>query len=85
MSVHSFWLVSDLSELTIGCFPLVLLGVVLGPTIFAVTSGYSVSEKVLLVREWRLLADRESNMDVNRLNVDCFLHASCNGIQRALL
>ena len=38
---------------------------------FAVTSGYSVSEKVLFVRELRLLADRE--VDVNRLNTDCLL------------
>jgi len=32
---------------------------VLGPAIFAVTSGYSVSEKVPLLWERRLLADQE--------------------------
>jgi len=40
---------------------------------FAVTSGYSASEKVLLVREQRLLADRETDVDDNRLNTDCLL------------
>ena len=64
---------SDLSELTIGCFPLVLLGVVLGATMFLVTIGYSVSEKVLLVWERRLLAKREIDVDDNRLNIDCLL------------
>jgi len=44
-----FGSVSDSSELTIGYFPLVLLGVMLGPTMFTVTSRYSASEKVLLV------------------------------------
>ena len=63
----------DSSELTIGCFSLVLFGVVLGPTMFAVTSGYSVSEKVLLMREGRLLAEREIDEDDNRLNTDCLL------------
>ena len=62
---------SDSSELTAGCFPLLLLGVVLGPVMFAVTSGYSVSEKVLFLWERRLLADRE--VDFNRLNTDCFI------------
>ena len=62
---------SDSSELTVSCFPLLLLGVVLGPTMFVVTSGYSVSEKVLLVRERRLLADQE--VDINCLNTDCLL------------
>jgi len=38
---------------------------------FAVTSGYSVSEKVLFLWERRLLADRE--VEVNRLNTDCLL------------
>ena len=50
---------SDSSELTIGYFLLVLFDVVLGPTMFAVTSGYSVSEKVLFVRVRCLLAERE--------------------------
>jgi len=40
---------------------------------FAVTSGYSVSEKVLLMREGRLLAEREIDEDDNRLNTDCLL------------
>ena len=65
--------VSDSSELAIDCFPLLLLGVVLEPTMFTVTSGYSMSEKVLLLRERRLLADRESDIDVNRLNTDYLL------------
>ena len=38
---------------------------------FAVTSGYSVSEEILLVWERRLLADQE--VEVNRLDVDCLL------------
>ena len=40
---------------------------------FAVTSGYSASEKVLLVRERRLLAEREIDVDDNRLNIDYLL------------
>ena len=65
--------VSDSSELTIGCFLLILLRVVLGPTMFAVTSGYSVSEKVRLVRERRLLAERKIDVDDKRLNTDYLL------------
>ena len=38
---------------------------------FAVTSGYSVSEKVPLLWDRRLLADWE--VEVNRLNTDCLL------------
>ena len=68
-----FGSVSDSSELTIGCFLLVLLGVVLGSTMFAVTLGYSASKKVLLVRERRLLAEWETDVDDNRLNTDCLL------------
>ena len=56
---------SNSSELTAGCFPLLLL------VMFAVISGYSVSEKVLLLWERYLLADRE--VGVNRLNTDCLL------------
>ena len=56
-----------------GCFPLVLLGLVLRPIMFAVTSKYSASEKVLLVQERRLLAEREIDVDDNRLNTDCLL------------
>ena len=63
----------DSSELTIGSFLLLLLGVVLRPTIFAVTSGYSVSEKVLFVQEQRLLIDWETNVDDNHLNTGCLL------------
>ena len=73
MLVHSFGLVSDSSELTIGCFPLVLFSVVHEPTMFAVTSGYSVSEKVLFLRERRLLAERETGAADNQLNTDCML------------
>ena len=46
----------------------------LGPSTFAVTSGYFVSEKILLVRERRLLAEaseRETDVDDNHLNTDC--------------
>ena len=38
---------------------------------FGVTFGYSVSEKVLFLWEWRFLADQE--VKVNRLNTDCLL------------
>ena len=64
---------SDSSELTIGSFLLLLLGAVLRPAMFAVTSKYSISEKVLLVRERRLLVDRETDADDNRLSTDCLL------------
>ena len=63
--------VSDSSELTIGCFSLVVFGVVLRPTMFAVTSGYSMSEKVLFVRQRRLLVEQEVGVADNRLNTDC--------------
>ena len=56
---------SDSPELTIGCFLLVLLGVMFGPTMFAVTSGYSISEKALLVWERCLLAEQETDVDDN--------------------
>jgi len=65
--------VLDSSELTISRFPLVLFGVVLGPTILAVTSGYFTSEKVLLVRERCHLAKRETGTIDSRLNTDCLL------------
>ena len=48
-------------------------GIVLGPTMFIVTSGYSASEKVFLVWERRLLAEWETDVDDNRLNTDCLL------------
>ena len=64
---------SDSSELTIGYFPLVLFSVVLGPTMFVVPSGFSASEKVLLMREQHLLAERKTGVDDNRLNTDCLL------------
>jgi len=44
-----------------------------GRTMFAVTSGYSVSEKVLLARERHLLVDLEIDVDDNRLRTDCLL------------
>ena len=69
----SFSSVSDSSELTISYFLLLLLGIVLGPNMFAVTSEYSVSEKVSLARERRLLVDRETDTDDNRLSTDCLL------------
>ena len=50
-----------------------MFGVVFEPTMFAVTSGYSALEKVLLVRERRLLAERETGTDDNHLNTDCLL------------
>ena len=55
--------VSDSSELTTGSFLLLLL------VMFAVISGYSVSEKVLLLWERFLLAVREVRVDC--LNIDC--------------
>ena len=63
MSVYSSGSMLDSSELTIGCFPFVLLGVVLGSTMFAVTSGYAASDKVLFVREQRFLAERETDVE----------------------
>ena len=51
---------ADSSDLIIGYFPLVLFGVVLVPTMFAVTSEYSVSEKILFLRERCLLAERKT-------------------------
>ena len=71
MTVHSSGSSSDSSEFTTSCFLLLLLGELLGPAIFAVTSGYSVSEKVLFLWERCFLADRE--VEVNRLNTDCLL------------
>ena len=73
MPVHSFRFSVRLVRADYWLFLLLLLGVVLGLTIFAVTSGYFVSEKVLLVRERRLLADRETDVNDNRLNTDCLL------------
>ena len=64
---------SDSSELTIDYFPLVLFGIVLELTMCAVTSGCSASEKVLLMRERSLLAERETGVNDNRLNTDCLL------------
>jgi len=51
---------SDSSELTASCFPLNLLGVELGPTIFAVTFGYSTSENNFFFQDHRLLAEFEA-------------------------
>jgi len=44
---------------------------------FALTLGYSASEKVLLLWERRLLTDRE--VEVNRLNTDCSLISELQG------
>ena len=71
MPINFFQFSVRLSDLTIGCFSLLLLGVVHGHAMFEVTSGYSMSENVLFLWEWRLLADRK--VDVNRLNTDCLL------------
>ena len=56
---------SDSSDLTASCFPLDLLGVELGPTMFVVTSGYSTLENDFFFRDPRLLAEFEA--DDNRL------------------
>ena len=55
----------DLSNLTAGYFLLLLL------VMFAVTLGYSMLEKAFFLWERHLLTDRE--VEVNRLNTDCFL------------
>jgi len=47
---------SDSSELTANCFPLDLLGVKLGPTMFA----YSTSGNDFFFRDCRLLAEFEA-------------------------
>jgi len=71
MLVHSFWFCIRLVRADCRLFPLLLLGVVLGPAMFTVTSGNSVSEKVPLLWERSLLADWE--VEVNRLNTDYLL------------
>ena len=48
------------SELTAGSFPLDLLGVELGPTMFVVTSRYSTSENDFFFRDCYLLADSKA-------------------------
>ena len=65
MPVHSFWFRVRLVGADRWLFPLLLLAM------FAVTSGYSMSEKAPLLWERRLLADRE--VEVNRLNTDCLV------------
>ena len=55
---------SDSSELTASCFPLLLL------VMFAVSSGYSMSEKTLLLWERLLLAD--GGIEVSCLTKDCW-------------
>ena len=62
MPIHSFWF---LVRLIRQLFPLRLL------IMFAVTSGYSMSEKVLLLWEKYLLADQE--VEINLLNTDYLL------------
>ena len=70
--------VSDSSELTVGYFCLLLLGVVLRPAMFAVSSGYSISDKVLFLWERGLLTDWE--VEVNHLNTDCELQRHSESI-----
>ena len=62
---------SDSSEQTTSCFLLDLLSVELGPTIFAVISGYSTSENDFFFRDRRLLAESEA-VD-NRLKTEGLL------------
>ena len=71
MSVHSFWFSVRLVRVDYQLFP--LTSALRGAWTHHIhsASGYSVSEKVLFVRERRLLADRE--VDVNRLNTDYLL------------
>ena len=57
----------------IGCFPLDLFGIVHGPTIFEVTSGYSTLEKDFFLRKQHLLAELETGAADNRLNIDGLL------------
>ena len=71
MPVHSFWFNIRLVRADCRLFSSTSALLVLGPIIFAVTSGYSLSEKVPLLWEQCLLADRE--VEVNRLNTDCLL------------
>ena len=61
------------SEQTTGCFPLDFLGVVHGPTIFEVTSGYSTSENNFFLQERHLLADLGTKEAGNRLNTNGLL------------
>jgi len=53
--------------------PLSPFGILIGPIMFAVTSGYSASEKILLMRERCLLAEWETGAADNLLNTDCLL------------
>ena len=51
---------SDSSELIASCFPLDLLRVELGPTMFAITSEYSMLENDFFFRGHHLLAEFEA-------------------------
>ena len=62
---------SDSSELIASYFPLDLLGVEPGPTIFAVTSEYSTLENDFFFRDHHLLADSVA-VD-NRLKIESLL------------
>jgi len=62
--------VSDSPEQMTSCFPLDLLGVVHGPTIFEVTSGYW---KDFFLRERRLLDELKTEAADSRLNTDGLL------------
>ena len=65
MPVHSFWFCVRLVGADHQLFFLLLLAM------FAVTLGYSMSEKASLLWKQHLLADRE--VEVDRLNTDCLL------------
>ena len=67
-----------------GYFPLDLLGVVHGPTIFEVTSGYSTSEKDFFLRKRRLLAELETGVANSRLNTDGLVVWELQYIQKVL-
>ena len=71
MVVHSFQFIIRLIRAYCRLFFPTLLGVVLGPAMFAVTSRYSVSENVLFLWEQCLLDDRK--VEVNHLNTGCLL------------
>ena len=64
----------DSSELTASYFPLELLGVEHGPTMFVVTFKYSTLENNFLFRDRRLLAELEAAD--NRLKLRAWLSKS---------
>ena len=54
-------------------FPFDLLGVMVGPTMLKLTSGYSSSENDFFLREQCLLAELETRAADNRLESDDLL------------